>query len=73
METCPKCGNYSVVYDEYYKRKMCLMLDCCWSELSEDKIVIKKIDDMKNKKDDFIIMPEDNKGIGTVIFCNRFE
>lgn len=31
MEICPKCNNYSAVYDEYYKRKICLIVDCSWS------------------------------------------
>jgi hypothetical protein len=34
MEKCPICGNFSVVFEEYYGRKICLMRDCGWSELS---------------------------------------
>ena len=37
MEKCPICGRYAVAFDEYYKRKICLMSDCGWSELSSEK------------------------------------
>ena len=38
MEKCPECGEQSLAYDEYYKRWMCFMGDCCASELSSEKI-----------------------------------
>jgi len=37
-EQCPECLNYSLVYDEYYKRWMCLIVNCSASELSSKKI-----------------------------------
>ena len=38
FEKCPECGNYSLAYDEYYKRFMCFRNDCMASELSSEKI-----------------------------------
>jgi len=34
LKQCPVCKSYSVVYEEYYKRKMCLKTTCGWSDLS---------------------------------------
>jgi len=34
MEICPTCKNRTVIYDEYFKRKRCLLVNCSWSELS---------------------------------------
>lgn len=31
MDKCPKCGQYSVVYEEYFKSHRCLMTNCGWS------------------------------------------
>ncbi|GAI89510.1 unnamed protein product [marine sediment metagenome] len=37
MEKCPNCGKYSIVYEKYYGRKICLMRNCGWSELSSNR------------------------------------
>jgi ribosomal protein S27AE len=29
-EKCPKCGEYSVKYDSYFKRLRCFLRKCGW-------------------------------------------
>ena len=33
MEKCPECGNYSVLFEGIYERKICHIRTCGWDEL----------------------------------------
>ena len=65
MEKCPLCGKYSVVYEEYYKRKVCLMSCCGWSELSStrksERIRNRKLPEEHNRPTEYIESIFDSK------------
>lgn len=32
---CPKCGNRTMEYDNYFDRYRCMFVDCLWIETKE--------------------------------------
>ena len=36
MDECPKCGEHAVIYEEYYKRKICKIRRCGWEGQIEE-------------------------------------
>lgn len=40
MKFCPKCGSYSLTYDSYHERKICIWKDCAYVEKPKKKRVI---------------------------------